>query len=155
MIKWTKIPILLICQVAFLYMCKILSLKFCKFAQLFLCVCFSSERKFERIERKFKLHIPGLRQYNEKATRAFMKDLSDGFFPSELQVSAIRLPPYLSALDFCNYPVWNIEFEELDIFPSLNWIFLPAVACKIQVWNRLKIKFVKLDISNWIIAKIK
>ena len=27
------------------------------------------------------------RQYNEKATKAFMKDLSDGFFPSELQVS--------------------------------------------------------------------
>jgi hypothetical protein len=37
-------------------------------------------------------------------------------------------------------------------FPSLNWIFLPAVACKIQVWSRLKIKFIKLDIfklENW------
>ena len=52
-------------------------------------------------------------------------------------------------------PVWNIEFDELDFFPSLNWIFLPAVACKIQVWNRLKIKFTKLDISNWRNAKIK
>ena len=37
----------------------------------------------------------------------------------------------------------------------LHWIFLPAVACKIQVWSRLKIKFIKLDISNWRIAKIK
>ena len=30
------------------------------------------------------------RKYSEKATRAFMKDLSDGFFPSELQVSKIK-----------------------------------------------------------------
>ena len=63
--------------------------------------------------------------------------------------------PYLSALDFCNPPVWNIKFDELDFFLSLNWIFLPAVACKIQVWNRLKIKLIKLDITNWRIAKIK
>ena len=55
---------------------------------------------------------------------------------------------YPSALDFCRYKVWNVKFDELDFFPSLNWIFLPAVACKIQVWNRLKIKFIKLDISN-------
>ena len=61
----------------------------------------------------------------------------------------------LSALDFCNSPVWNIEFDELDFFPSLNCIFLPPVACKIQVWNRLKIHFIELNISNWRIAKIK
>jgi hypothetical protein len=30
------------------------------------------------------------------------------------------LSPYLSALDFSNSPVWNIQ---LDFFPSLNWIF--------------------------------
>ena len=42
--------------------------------------------------------------------------------------------PHLSALDFCNslvsnmYQVWWTGF-----FPSLNWIFLPTVACKIQV----------------------
>ena len=48
------------------------------------------------------------------------------------------------------YPVWWTRF-----FPSLNWIFLLAVACKIQVWNKLKIKFIKLDISNWRITKIK
>ena len=40
--------------------------------------------------------------------------------------------PYLSALDFCNSSVWNVKFDELDFFPSLNWIFLPAVACKNQ-----------------------
>ena len=51
------------------------------------------------------------------------------------------LSPYLSALDFCNSPVWNIKFDKLDFFPSLN--------CKIQVWNRLKIQFIKLYISNW------
>ena len=63
--------------------------------------------------------------------------------------------PYLSALDFCNFPVWNIEFDELDCFPRLNWIFLPALVCEIQVWNRLKIQFIKLDISNWRMSKIK
>ena len=56
------------------------------------------------------------------------------------------LSPYISALDFCNSTVWNIKFVELD--------FSAAVACKIQVWNILKIKFIKLDISNWRIAKI-
>ena len=30
------------------------------------------------------------RPYAERATKAFMKDLSDGFFPSELQVSYIQ-----------------------------------------------------------------
>ena len=29
----------------------------------------------------------------------------------------------------------HIEFDELNFFPSLTWIFLPVVACKIQVWN--------------------
>ena len=26
--------------------------------------------------------------------------------------------PNISALDICNSPVWNIEFDELDFFPS-------------------------------------
>ena len=38
------------------------------------------------------------------------------------------------------------SLKELDFFLSLNCIFLPAVACKIQVWNRQKIQFLKLDI---------
>ena len=46
----------------------------------------------------------------------------------------------LSALDF-----WNIQIV----------IFLPDVACKIQVWNRLKIQFIKFNISNWRISKIE
>ena len=45
-----------------------------------------------------------------------------------------------------------LEFGELDFFPTLNWIFLPVVACKIQIWNRLKIQLIKLNISNWKIA---
>ena len=28
---------------------------------------------------------------------------------------------YLSALDFSNFPVWNIEFDELDFFLSLKY----------------------------------
>ena len=42
---------------------------------------------------------------------------------------------------------------QVEILSLMNWIFLPAVACKIQVWNKLKIQFIKLDISNWRIAK--
>ena len=45
-----------------------------------------------------------------------------------------------------------LQFEILSL---MNWIFLPAVACKTQVWNRLKIHFIKLNISNWRIVNIK
>ena len=65
------------------------------------------------------------------------------------------LSSYLSALDFCNFPGWNIKFDQLNFFPSLIWNFLLAVICKIQVWNRLKIQLIKLDISNWRIVKCK
>ena len=78
-----------------------------------------------------------------RATLDFTTSLCKGF---------IAHSSYLSALNFCNSPVWNIDFDELDFFSILNWIFLSAVACIIQVWNRLKIKFIKLDISNWRIA---
>ena len=44
-----------------------------------------------------------------------------------------------------------LQFETSSL---RNWIFLPAVACKIQVWNILKIKFIKLDslenCKNWV-----
>ena len=43
---------------------------------------------------------------------------------------------------------------QFKISSKMNWIFVLAVACKIQVWNRLKIQFIKLDISDWRIAKI-
>ena len=51
--------------------------------------------------------------------------------------------PYLSACDF----IFAILY--LEICSLMNWIFLSAVASKIQVLNRIKIKFLKLDISNW------
>ena len=56
----------------------------------------------------------------------------NGFYADiSKDTSCNRQSPYLSALDFWNSPVWNIMFDELDFFPSLNWNFLPAVACKI------------------------
>ena len=65
------------------------------------------------------------------------------------------LSPYLSGLDFCNSLAWNIQFGELNFFPSLNWIFIGCAACKKPVWIGLKIQFIILDISNWRIAKIQ
>ena len=44
----------------------------------------------------------------------------------------------LSELDYWNTPVWNIQFDELDFFPILNWIFTTCGACKIKAWNRQK-----------------
>ena len=32
----------------------------------------------------------------------------------------VEQAPYLSELDFSNSPVWNVEFDELDFFPSLK-----------------------------------
>ena len=34
---------------------------------------------------------------------------------------------YPFALDFCKIPVWNIELDELDFFPSLNLILTACV----------------------------
>ena len=36
------------------------------------------------------------------------------------------LSPYLSRLDSCNSQGWNIQFGELNFFPSLNWFLLPV-----------------------------
>jgi hypothetical protein len=41
------------CQMS-LFVCVTETFKFCKIAQLFLSLIFSGDRKFERIERKFK-----------------------------------------------------------------------------------------------------
>ena len=62
---------------------------------------------------------------------------------------------YLSALDFCNSPVWNIEFDELDFFPSSNWIFVGYTGSKKPVQTGKKYQFIKLEISNWRIWKIQ
>ena len=35
-------------------------------------------------------------------------------------VEVMNQTSYLSELDFSNSPVWNIEFDELDFFPSLK-----------------------------------
>ena len=49
-------------------------------------------------------------------------------FKLEIKIQFIKLyilnwrilDPYLSELVFSNSPVWNIEFDELDFFPSLK-----------------------------------
>ena len=51
--------------------------------------------------------------------------------------------------------IWNFEFDELDFFPSLNWIFTACVACKNPVQTLKKIRFIKLGISSLIMSKIK
>ena len=56
---------------------------------------------------------------------------------------------YLSALDFCNSQVWNNQFDKVDIFPQFALDFF-ACACE-----RLKIKFIKLNNSNWRITNIE
>ena len=42
--------------------------------------------------------------------------------PSDLQLP-LQQSPYLSALDFCNSPVWSIEFLELDFWSISNLNF--------------------------------
>ena len=70
-------------------------------------------------------------------------------------LSIVYLAPYLSELDFSNFPAWNFQFDELIFFPSLNWIFTACVAFKNPVQTRKKIQFIKLEISNWRIWKIQ
>ena len=62
---------------------------------------------------------------------------------------------YLSALDFWHSPVWNFKFDELDFFPSLNWIFAGYTGSKNPVQTGKKIQFIKLEIWNWRMSKIK
>ena len=40
----------------------------------------------------------------------------------EIKCSVKSISFYPSALDFCNSPVWNIEFDELNLFLSLNYL---------------------------------
>ena len=47
-----------------------------------------------------------------------------------------KLSSYLSALDFWHSLAWNFEFDELDFFYTLNWIFAAWVACKNSVQTR-------------------
>ena len=66
-----------------------------------------------------------------------------------------RQTAYLSALDFCNSPVWNIEFDELDFQSISNLNFTGYSRQKNPVQTGKKIQFIKLNISNWRIANIK
>ena len=66
-----------------------------------------------------------------------------------------RLSPYLSKLAFSNSPVWNFQFDELDFFPSLKWIFVGYTGSKNPVQTGKKYQFIKLEISNWKIWKIQ
>ena len=52
------------------------------------------------------------RLYNEKATKAFMKDLTDGFFPSELQVKKIVLCPSLCRVTYFFF-LWQMQHFSL------------------------------------------
>ena len=72
-----------------------------------------------------------------------------------LQIWRMCQAPYLSELDFSNSPVWNFQFDELDFFPSLNWIFVGYTGSKNPVQTGKKYQFIKLEISNWRIWKIQ
>ena len=52
------------------------------------------------------------------------------------------LTPYLSGLDFCKIPVWNIEFNELDFLSSLNLIFTACHSAVSPLENTNGINFI-------------
>ena len=47
--------------------------------------------------------------------------------------------------DFWYSLVWNIEVDAMGFFFYYELDFLSTVACRIQVWNKLKVKSIKLD----------
>ena len=54
-----------------------------------------------------------------------------------------------------NYLHLIFAILQFEILSLMNWIFLSAVACKVQALNGLNIQLIKLDISNCRIVKIK
>ena len=64
---------------------------------------------------------------------------------------------YPSVPDFYLFIFWKIKFEEfakLDLQKSISkWIFAGYTGSANSVWNRLKIQFVELDLSNLIFQK--
>ena len=77
----------------------------------------------------------------------FQRVIFKDFFACLLQrISTSTLSPYLSALDFVKF-----QFEILSL---MNLSYATCVTCKIQVVSRLKIKFIKLDISKYIAWEI-
>jgi hypothetical protein len=92
----------------------------------------------------------------------FSDSLCIGYFPILQKVLKLymfcfnsTLSPYLSALDFFNSPVWNIQFDELNFLSTSNLNCTGYSRQKNPVQIREKILFIKLNISNWKIAKIK
>ena len=68
----------------------------------------------------------------------------------------------LKELDILSICTWFLTFSSLkfwvnrvDFFPSLKWIFTACVDCNNPFQTRKKIQFIKLDISNWRMSKIK
>ena len=51
------------------------------------------------------------RPYAERATKAFMKDLSDGFFPSELQVNYLLTYKYQNMVVGGFQKKWRIDSQ--------------------------------------------
>jgi uncharacterized protein (DUF983 family) len=70
---------------------------------------------------------------------ALTREIGDGPCFLYIEFSWIGVP-YLSAFAF-----WKIEFEKSS---WSNLIFTACVACKIQVQNRQKIKFIQLDFQT-------
>ena len=69
---------------------------------------------------------------------------------SSLRDCRIRL--HIGAIPLIYLPLIFLTFSSLKywvwcngVFSSLKWFFLSTVACRIQVWNKLKIKFNRLD----------
>ena len=57
-----------------------------------------------------------------------------------------RNTSYLSALDFWNFPLWNMEFDELDFFLVWTWVSQAAAGRKIEFkLSRKKNETIKLE----------
>ena len=76
-------------------------------------VFWSADKKISRIPLRKRKRIIPIR-------------VAEGF---NTGISVSNPPIYLHLI----FEVLNIKFDELDFFPRLNWIFLPALACKIPV----------------------
>ena len=59
-------------------------------------------------------YIPPLHEIKPSLVTSLTKDQSTYLNTTLYLRPAKGLTPYLSALDFCNSPVWNIKFDELD-----------------------------------------
>ena len=62
---------------------------------------------------------------------------------------------YLSELDFCKIPVWNIEFNELDFWSISNWNFAGYTGSKYQVQAGKKSTSSNSTFQTGILQKIK